>query len=199
MNIKQFETNYYFDMDGVLAIYERKAYPPESDLFRAHGQHYYATVQPDRTMREVVIKMIRSGHRCHTLSTLSNKGDIFLEQKRDKELWLENQINSQLKDLPADLLQTGYFHKLCQHYTGNNKQYIGEALSETGRLERTDILIDDYNRNLIAWENAGGTAVKYSNGINNPDSYNGFVITQNMTADQIIEFLKAIADSYNVC
>ena len=40
-------------------------------------------------------------------------------------------------------------------------------------LTRDDILIDDYNKNLTEWSQKGGTSIKYCNGINNPDSFEG--------------------------
>jgi hypothetical protein len=45
-------------------------------------------------------------------------------------------------------------------------------------LSKKDILVDDYNPNLLAWEVAGGTAVKYLNGINSPDSWYGYKLSQ---------------------
>ena len=51
------------------------------------------------------------------------------------------------------------------------------------KLCETDILIDDYNENLIMWRNAGGTAIKYINGINSADSYSGPKIINFMIVD----------------
>lgn len=192
--------NIYFDMDGVLALYERHAYPPESQLYCTLGKHYYRSVKPDKKMIRVFIALIKIDTlrdfnenvskidkiRMHILSSLTNRGDVYLEQMNDKKDWCRKHI---------DASPTKNYN---MHFAGSNKRYIGEALSDNRKLSRKDILIDDYNKNLQEWENAGGTAVKYCNGINSPDTWKGFCITENMTEDEIVNFLIAICTSYNI-
>lgn len=48
---------------------------------------------------------------------------------------------------------------------GENKADMVEFFLDT-ELTREDILIDDYTKNLIEWEWAGGTGIKALNGIN---------------------------------
>lgn len=216
------EINYYFDMDGVITIYERDAYPPKSDRFSTLNEHYYATVKPDGKMIDVIKGMrfdkncsfldnqhkrpemphtygkhYKFGYRLHTLSALTNRGDIFLEQKNDKLEWLKNQFG--ILDSETDMTSAhASMLPISPHFSASNKRYIGEALSGDCKLYRTDILIDDYNNNLIEWENAGGTSIKYCNGINSPESWKGLCITENMTSEQIVQFLYAIAESYDI-
>lgn len=187
-------------MDGVLALYERHAYPPESQLYCTLGKHYYSSVKPDKKMIRVFMALIKIDTlrdfnenvskidkiRMHILSSLTNRGDVYLEQMNDKKDWCRRYI---------DASPTKNYN---MHFAGSNKRYIGEALSDNRKLSRKDILIDDYNKNLQEWENAGGTAVKYCNGINSPDTWKGFCITENMTEDEIVNFLIAICTSYNI-
>lgn len=49
---------------------------------------------------------------------------------------------------------------------GSEKAAFVERLKHK-KLNKSDVLIDDHSPNLIAWEKAGGTAVKWCNGINN--------------------------------
>lgn len=202
-------------MDGVLALYERHAYPPESQLYCTLDKHYYRSVKPDKKMIKVFTTLIKTDTlrsfnenmyesmseidkifnegiskidkiRMHILSSLTNKGDVYLEQMNDKKSWCRTYIEaSPTKDYNM-------------HFAGSNKRYIGEALSDNRELSRKDILIDDYNKNLQEWENAGGTAVKYCNGINSSDTWKGFCITENMTENEIVNFLIAICTSYNI-
>lgn len=184
-------TNFYFDMDGVLAVYEKSAYPPKSNLYCEVGKHYFRTVKPDNKMINVFKKLNKEiktqSHRTfdiRVLTSLSYQGKIFLEQMSDKKEWLKEHFGEE----PA-------FPVL---FAASHKRYIGEALSDNRKLTRNDILIDDYNENLTEWEKNGGTSVKYCNTINNPNSWNGFCITEDMTEDEICDFLKAIATSYNI-
>ena len=41
-----------------------------------------------------------------------------------------------------------------------------EAVQKLRPITKADILIDDFNPNLEAWQKAGGSVIKYVNGIN---------------------------------
>lgn len=192
--------NYYFDMDGVTAIYERNAYPPLSEIYKQPGSHYYKKVKPDEKMIKV-IKILyenqmqnpddtnsKSKYHLGILSTLTPRGDIYMEQAGDKTEWIHKHMS--FAKIPSP--------RFSIHFAGSNKNYIGEALSPDNKLRRTDILIDDYNKNLKAWEEMGGTAVKYCNGLNHAESWGGFCITRDMEVDDIVEFLEQIANSYKI-
>lgn len=81
-----------------------------------------------------------------------------------------------------------------QFYAIQIPKYI-KAQEILGRkLNKTDILISDYNNDLIPWENAGGTGIKYLNGQNSADSFNGAKITLDMTPTQIKSFIMSLSE-----
>lgn len=57
---------------------------------------------------------------------------------------------------------------------------------------RYHILIDDFNPNLRNWEAAGGTAVKYINGLNSPESFNGLCLFKTWPVEQCMNALLAL-------
>lgn len=65
-------------------------------------------------------------------------------------------------------------------YNDNKKDYID------GGITSSDYLIDDYTKNLIDWKNAGGTGIKYLNGINHTNkTWEGFLLknSENLYTD----------------
>jgi 5'(3')-deoxyribonucleotidase len=57
------------------------------------------------------------------------------------------------------------------------------------RLTRQDILIDDYKKNLVSWASAGGTAIKYVNGINSVGDWPGVFIDRSMCIDKAVRII----------
>lgn len=192
--------NYYIDQDGVLAIYEPAAYQGDNPIWLKPGQHYFKTLKPDYKMLNVLYTLSHehtttSTHKTvstHTelplyvenlyvLSSLSKNGNTFLEQVNDKKEWLNEycpslDINKSFK--PAI----------------TSKPIMAQTLKGEA-LTLHDILIDDHNPNLRAWAKAGGLAVKYVNGINSADSFDGLHLEKNMTDQEIIIFLSHIANA----
>lgn len=165
----------YFDMDGVLARYERHAYKGPNPLYLDNTKHYYKSVPQDARMSIVFEQMLEEKKvDIFVLSSLSKIGSHFIHQKHDKSDWLTE--NHPTFDL-------GNFIPVMAE-----KRTIAEYL--TGRpLTVTDILIDDYNKNLNAWKEAGGTAIKYINGENSVESFDGHIIDTAMSTDDICEML----------
>ena len=64
------------------------------------------------------------------------------------------------------------------------------------RLTDKDILIDDYNKNLLEWQKAGGTSVKAKNNINHKglhgELWKGDLIDITDTAESIVERMTKI-------
>ena len=169
----------YFDMDGVLARYERHAYKGDNPLYLNTNKHYYKNVPKDERMSPVFKAIITNTDvNTFVLSSLSKIGSGFIYQKHDKSDWLETHY---------PMFDLNNFIPVMAE-----KRTIAEYL--TGRpLTVTDILVDDYNHNLQAWKDAGGTAIKYINGENSVESFDGPIIDTEMSTTDIYEMLITLA------
>lgn len=173
--------NYYFDMDGVVVEYDRDAYTGDDPLFMRKNQHYFKDLNPDRKMLEVIDIMHQksryTGDHIYLLTSIPMNGAIFNEHFHDKISW----VHRWLPYLDIDDILISVTSKR------DTVEYI-----QNHQLSTKDILIDDYNRNLNDWRKANGISVKYCNGINSPDSFDGIKIHKTDDACAIIEALDAI-------
>ncbi len=175
------DRNYYFDIDGVIAIYHLEDYLGENPRYLRKNEHYFRNLNPDRTMLEVVDQMHQrscyTGDHIYLLTSLPIEGSIFNEHFHDKIAW----VNHWLPNLDISAILISITSKRdAAEYINNHK------------LSEKDILIDDYNKNLKDWAHHGGVAVKYCNGINSPASFDGIKIFHNDTAENIIAQLNDI-------
>lgn len=172
--------NYYFDMDGVAVKYDRSAYVGKHPLFLKKNQHYFRDLEPDRKILEVIDLLYQqsryTGDNIYMLTSLMMNGAIFNEHFHDKVIWNNNwlpylDINHILISVTSKRDAVEFIHNHC--------------------LTENDILIDDWNKNLIDWKAAGGTAFKYCNGLNSPHSYDGPILLPELSADEIVTRLRA--------
>lgn len=172
--------NYYFDVDGVLALYDRTAYEGDEPEFMKKNGHYFRNLEPDRKMLEVIDRMHQNarytGDSIYILTSLPVNGAIFNEQMHDKITW----IMQWMPYLKIDDILISVTSKR------DAVEYIHNHI-----LTKTDVLIDDYNKNLRDWSKVGGTSVKYCNGINSPESFNGTKIYKSGTVDSILTILNS--------
>lgn len=161
--------NVYFDLDGVLMLYERDAYISENGrlpIYLLPGHHYFRDRQPDKWvlhLLEILMAHQRatdSKDKTFILSSIK-VGNMFNEHFHDKLL----RTMELIPQMPIEniLFSVSEKHDCVPFITGK-------------KLSTQDVLIDDFNPNLNAWTEAGGTAFKYCNGINNPSSYDGPLI-----------------------
>lgn len=167
--------NYYFDMDGVIALYDRNAYKEtdgQQPRWLKKNEHYFRHLEADMWALELIYDVIsytkthirKDGtHDNVYILTSVVVGPIFNEHFHDKILWAREKI----PQLPLEniLISVGDKNDCVEFVTDHV-------------LTKEDILIDDYNPNLEKWKAAGGTAVKYCNGINSTDSFDGSHIGQ---------------------
>lgn len=156
---------YFFDMDGVAAKYISTKFPwwLEPNIFRE--------LEPQQDVINAIKHLIHTGKEVYTLSAYHLSTP---QVKTDKIYWLS-------KHLP-EIDDEHMIFTLC----GQNKaDYIPTGLKET------DILLDDFNPNLTAWEDAGGTAIKILNGINSKESWLGISVSA-FDTDEIINTLMRI-------
>lgn len=175
------QTRYYIDMDGVLVKYDRNAYIGSDPMYKRKNAHYYRDLQPDFRMLEFTDKLMRfcqrTDNELYVLSSLPMQGPIFNEQFHDKILWLSRWMP--YIDIDHILLSV------------TSKRDAVEYI-HNHQLTPNDILIDDYNKNLNEWKDADGTAVKYCNGLNNPDSFSGIKLHENISVDSMIDIVCQI-------
>lgn len=63
-------------------------------------------------------------------------------------------------------------------------------------ITKKDILVDDWNPNLYTWAARGGTAIKYINGINTPESWVGDILDSTLSENELfLELMDIIVKS----
>ena len=176
--------NYYFDMDGVLALYDRKAYQGDDPIFLKPGKHYFRSLPRDE-IAWMIFNYLNShaeelNASVYILTSLPG-GDIFNEHFHDKILWLHEQFpNIRIEQILISVTNKN-----------DTVKYI-----KNRSLQKRDILIDDFNRNLNQWLKSGGTAIKWCNTINDPYSFSG--PRCNLKAsfrDTLADILRATSDA----
>lgn len=170
------------DQDGVIAIYDmnlyRKSEHNPNPLFFQANAHCYQTCLPDQRIINCYEKLNRKMD-LHVLTNLTHVFPLWMEHQQDKIQWT-------MQHLPFLDIQNQY------HTIHSPKwKFAQEFLHRP--LQKTDILISDYNEDLIPWNHAGGTAVKYLNDINSPDSYTGPHIMKHWNEINIIDYILQFA------
>ena len=134
-------TRVFFDMDGVLAEYRNVPY---IEMLR---QGYFAELAPQQEALEA-LKTLSEDPRfeVYTLSAVIKENPYALMEKKT---WLKEHLGDHIWNVRSVF-----------PFCGTNK-----CDAVPGGVRATDILIDDYNRNLIDWQSRA-VAIKYINGIN---------------------------------
>lgn len=181
------ERNYYIDMDGVLAVYDREAYKGDDPIWLQKGGHYFRDCKPDAAALQMAYGLycycLENGGNVYALTSLPANGPIFNEQVHDKQNWLRKY---------APFIDTS--HTL---FCMTSKRDVVEYICNH-ELTKNDILVDDYNKNLNEWKQSGGTAIKYCNGLNDPNSFDGFSIRSDTPVEVKLDVLTLIATSESV-
>lgn len=193
-----------FDLDGVIANYDRDAYKGENPAYLNSG--YFENIQPDsravnalRTLNERSDKL-----NCRVLvkSTLSsNDGNVALMQAHEKHVWLQK--NCGFLDVDKQLILLPFPEQTVEIDDSYTLKQTGTSLlldrlfeSQYDRLTSVNILIDDYNKNLTEWTKLGGLGIKYNNGLNSPNknepemTFHGLHLTRDMTSRDIADFIQ---------
>lgn len=178
---------YYFDMDGVLAEYNWDCYEGDNPPYLTKDSHCYKDLKADVRAIEVMRKLHEHHKPVCVLTNPTNLGHLYVEQVQDKIEWLNRYV-------PWLDTQTQFIA------IPGSKRNIIQMIRKPKKTPITinDILIDDWNPNLNAWNQAGGLGIKYCNNINSPNdknpktSYEGLHITLNMNVNEIIALLNLI-------
>lgn len=139
----------FVDMDGTLAKWNNV---PTDVLYE---QGYYENLKPNERLVNEIKQLINDGEDIYILSSFLYDSQYALQEKKN---WLD-------KYLPEITSDKRIFVK----YGDNKNDYI------SGKITSSDYLIDDYTKNLLEWKAAGGTGIKYLNGINHTrGTWDGF-------------------------
>jgi len=130
----------FIDMDGTLAKWNNVA------LDTLYKQYYYKNLEPNINLLSNVKKLIERGQDVFILSSFLNDSKYALEEKNQ---WLDLYLPEIKKE-----------KRIFVKYGDNKSDYIPNGINHN------DYLIDDYTKNLLEWDIAGGTGIKYLNGIN---------------------------------
>jgi hypothetical protein len=177
------------DMDGVLAVYEPDDYKKQPYAFEMPGSHYFAKRTVDTVMCDVARRLEHLTHEpscgldLFIVSMASANGRLFAEQSADKVAWLDKYVKDGISQHAVILPHSAYIK-------AHKARAIAARLNRP--LDVCDVLLDDYNPHLTAWTLMGGTAMKYLNGINSGESWDGPCITKDMNPRDIVSMLQRI-------
>ena len=161
------KVNFFIDMDGVLAKWRQAA-----SLSEVGQKGYFLNLEVELTLVEVVLELVRQGY---SVSILSH---VFGESAAsEKTSWLKR-------------CGLGHIHRTFVPYGEPKTNYIDS------NDNHKNILLDDYTKNLVKWEEKGNVGVKLYNGVNgNNGTWKGHSISLEMSFEDIIATLVAIAES----
>lgn len=157
----------YLDMDGFLAEYDYAIYMKKNPAWNDVGSHVFRDVKRDEFVYMVVNRLadVMQNDLYILTSVCGLNAEIRNEQIMDKMNWTAKyypQLN------------------LCNFIACESDKRNVISKIKGFRLTKSDILIDDYKKNLFAWTEAGGTAIKYLNGINSVGCWPGTIIEHPM-------------------
>lgn len=150
-------------MDGFLAEYDYEMYTKKNPAWNDVGSHVFRDVKRDEFAYYVVCGLaeVMQNDLYILTSVCGLNPEIRNEQIMDKMEWIA-------KYYPCI--------NLCNFIACESDKRNTISKIKGFKLTKSDILIDDYKKNLFAWTSAGGAAIKYLNGINSVGCWPGPVI-----------------------
>ena len=170
---------FFFDMDGVLAEYKKGC--DENDLAK---KGYFRNLAPEENMLGALNLLLENGDAlgisvCVLTKVYPSK---FKYSVREKQEWRQ--------EFMPELFDSEF---IMVNGEEEEKSEAVSALLGAG-LNEDYFLFDDYNQNLAEWADAGGTAVKYVNAINDTRrSFVGNRLSYQMSAEEIYDAILAMA------
>lgn len=142
---KENKKTIFWDLDGTLAKWN-----PKASLEEVFAPGYFKDLEPETALVQLVNALAERDRANHyILSHYPPETTAFA----DKKLWCQ-------RHLPAMDMR----HFLFVPCGVDKAAFVRDLIKQ--ELPKDYILVDDYSKNLINWENAGGTAIKWLNGIN---------------------------------
>lgn len=134
----------YFDLDGTLAEWKTTATMQE-----LQQKNYFFFLKPTKLARLANCLAKRNEIEVMILSQYLTGTPALKDKNRWCDLYIPN-IDQE--------------HRIFVPCGDGKAEVIQKSLGRP--LNKEDILIDDYSKNLMEWSAAGGTAIKWLNGIN---------------------------------
>lgn len=171
MNLKP--VNIFVDMDGVLAVYH-----PDTEKHMYNKGFFLNRPSHEHMVKAVRSLIVNSEYNVFILSSIINS----LYCKKEKELWLEERV-------PELDRRNAFFVP----YGMPKSDFITQYLNLEGY---TNILLDDYSKNLNKWDVPNPVPVKVLNGINNKsNSWEGLSIISKEDAETIFNKIVEITET----
>ena len=173
----------YWDCDGVLFKYDYSMYDHiygEPD-WNEVGSHAFLRCEPDPFAQEITKRIsAQMPDDQAILTAVDGRHGV-------------NARNEQIFDKMTTIAKYYPWLNLCNFMACESEKRNAIGKIKGMRLTKSDILIDDYKKNLSAWRNAGGTAVKYVNGINSIGDWPGpYIDATFMAEEEAVEILMKI-------
>ena len=159
----------FFDMDGVLAHWQ-EGEPIET----VTSKGYFFNLSPEFNVIEAV-RMIPKLDKEAELFILSS---VFQDDHsvNEKNQWLDNH---NLRVISPE-------HRIFVPYGESKSEYLKKTLG----LEKSDVLIDDFSRNLFEWHGIGIKMYNHCNGTKK--EWNGYGVRNTMSPECIASTILAI-------
>lgn len=151
----------YVDLDGTLA--EWRTDKQEKDTYE---EGYFFYLNPYIQVLTAIHGILELYPKMITVKILSAVHTDNPYAIPDKNRWVDKYIPNIRKE-----------NRIFVPYGQDKTQYCGG-------ISQDDFLLDDFNKNLQAWQSKGGTPIKLLNGINS-DSSTYFAISKDTPADAI--------------
>lgn len=162
----------FVDMDGTLAEWQEG-----TPLEEVCAPGYFAQLPPNENMTKAMIRFWEYSRKndieVFILSAVFDDGHSI----RDKNAWLDQYV-------PFIDVE----HRIFVSCEEPKTAYINEHL---GGMSKSDILIDDYSKNIKEWIAGGGKAIKMFNRVNGRSgAYFGPYTCSWLHPDMIVEDIK---------
>ena len=163
----------FLDMDGTLAEWQEG-----TPIEKVCEPGYFANIPPNQNVVTAAMLLYASRKQLDvelfTLSAVFDDGHSI----RDKNIWLDRYV---------PFIDTD--HRLFA--SCDKPKHEAECFVKLGNITRNDYLLDDYTKNIIEWNGAGGTAIKLFNGVNGRSGvFHGAYTCSWLHPEAIVEDIK---------